>query len=130
MTKTKATKKTRDISKTVTLVEESFLDPTEATPTNGEPGKKLGAITDRQVEILLYVHDSIAKDSLDRSPSYRKIGSRFGISPGNAFGHVEALRERGLVYTARDADSAIEMTDDGRSVVETWRAAQIETRSS
>ncbi len=81
--------------------------------------------TDRQVAVLLFVADAIDKDPLDRSPSYRDIASRFATAISTAFGHIEALRANGLVYTARDASSGIEVTDEGRMVVEKWREAAV-----
>ena len=48
-------------------------------------------LTKRQTEILEYIASS------DISPSYREIGSRFGMSVKGAYDHVTALIAKGVV---------------------------------
>lgn len=80
--------------------------------------------TDKQIAILLYIADTL--DDLGYSPSYRRIALRFGIGGSTAYRLVEALSELGLVNTENDADSGIEVTEDGQTVVAEWRSKTVE----
>lgn len=79
--------------------------------------------TDKQLAILLFIADTIEDRRV--SPSYRNITSRFGMELKGVFRMLTALRKLGLVNTTNDADSEIQVTEDGQTVVDEWRAETI-----
>jgi SOS-response transcriptional repressor LexA len=52
-------------------------------------------LTDRQNEILQFIRDQFATNQA--MPSYREIGSEFGISINSVFGHLKALAKKGAI---------------------------------
>ncbi len=83
--------------------------------------KKLIPLSDRQAEILLFIDYQIKSDRLDRSPSMKRIGIKFGFSTGNAFRIVDRLREMCCIDGAVGLPGGLELTEAGDRICERLR---------
>ena len=86
--------------------------------------KKLPPISDRQAEILLYIQTQIRSDVLDRSPTLRRIGIKFGFCKSNAFRIIECLRDFKCLQGGIGLPGGLVLTEQGERVCERLRGDQ------
>lgn len=75
-------------------------------------------LTKKQREIVDYIQDFIAHNRY--SPSYREIGSHFGLSSlGSVYKHICALKRKGHLETKKQSSRSMALVKEESNLVET-----------